>query len=149
MTLNELQRLLEANKDAALHIVLPTGEFVPEHFHITEVGKVHKTFIDCGGTQRESIVCSLQVWTAYDVEHRLLADKLVKILKLGEKVFDTDDLLVEIEYGVDVVSHYILSGVEITPKGLLFVLAGKRTDCLAPDKCGVNVSECCAGSGCC
>jgi hypothetical protein len=146
MHLNNLTKVLENNKDAALHIMLPTGDFVPEHFHVTEVGKVHKTFIDCGGTKRESTTCSLQAWTAHDVDHRLTAGKLAKILKLGEKVLGTDDLPVEVEYGADVASLYILSDVEITPKGLLFVLVGKQTDCLAPDKCGVT--KCCPGSNC-
>lgn len=27
---------------------LPNGSFVPNHFHVTEVGKVSKHFIDCG-----------------------------------------------------------------------------------------------------
>ncbi len=31
---------------------LPNGEFVPPHFHITEVGAVSRHFIDCGGTER-------------------------------------------------------------------------------------------------
>jgi hypothetical protein len=29
--------------------MLPNGSFVPEHFHVTEVGLVTKNFIDCGG----------------------------------------------------------------------------------------------------
>jgi hypothetical protein len=32
---------------------LPNGELVPEHFHVTEVGKISKYFIDCGGTVRK------------------------------------------------------------------------------------------------
>ena len=153
MNLKELTSLLESNKDAALYIMLPTGDFVPEHFHITEVGKVQKDFIDCGGTVRQNIFCSLQTWYASDVEHRLLAGKLADILKLGNKVLVMDDLPVEFEYGVQAISplsHYILVNVEVTPKGLLFILAGKKTDCLAPDKCGVPLAtaKCCT-SKCC
>jgi hypothetical protein len=148
MNLKELIMLLDEHKDAALYIMLPTGDFVPEHFHITEVGRVQKDFIDCGGTVRKNVFCSLQAWCAHDVEHRLVAGKLAKILKLGEKVLGTDDLSVEVEYGADVVSHYVLADVEVTPKGLLFMLVGKQTDCLAPDKCGVT-EKCCVGSGCC
>ncbi len=147
MNLKNLTKILGDNKDAVLHIALPGGEFIPSHFHVTEVGRVYKEFIDCGGTMRESEFCSLQVWTAHDVEHRLTAGKLSKILKLGEKVLGDKDFLVEVEYGADVVSHYVLSDIEIKPNGLLFVLAGKQTDCLAPDKCGV--SKCCGNSGCC
>jgi hypothetical protein len=32
---------------------------VPTHYHITEVGKVQKDFIDCGGTVRSSTACVL------------------------------------------------------------------------------------------
>ena len=142
MIVKQLTELLDKHADSSLHIMLPSGEFVPDHFHVTEVGRVQKTFIDCGGTRREVISCLLQAWTAHDVEHRLVAGKLSKILKLADKVLGSSDLLVEVEYGVEVASHYMLMDIEVTPKGLLFVLAGKKTDCLAPDKCGV-------GQGCC
>jgi hypothetical protein len=137
----DLVKLLADYNNAALHIMLPSGEFIPDHFHITEVGRVQKTFIDCGGTRREAVSCLLQAWTAHDVDHRLVAGKLAKILKLGEKVLGSDSLPVEIEYGADIASQYAVANIEITPKGLLFVLAGKKTDCLAPDKCGIN--KCC------
>jgi len=152
MNLKELTTLLNEHKEAALHIMLPTCNLVPEHFHITEVGRSQKDFIDCGGTVRKSVSCLLQAWTAHDVEHRLVAGKLAKILKLGESVLGTDDLPVEIEYGIDVASLYVLQNVvEVhyddidIPKGLMFVLANKRTDCLAPDKCGVT-AKCCTGN---
>lgn len=143
MNIKSLIKILEDNKDSSLHMILSTGESVPEHFHVTEVGRVHKKFIDCGGVERESIICSLQAWTAHDVEHRLTAGKLAKILKLGEKVLGNDDLPVEIEYGSDVASNYGLSDVKVGSQSLLFVLVGKKTDCLAPDKCGVNKCGCC------
>ena len=31
---------------------LPNGDLVPGHFHVTEVGKITKNFIDCGKTQK-------------------------------------------------------------------------------------------------
>lgn len=148
MKLKELVEILDGNQGASLHIMLPNSDFVPEHFHVTEVGRVQKTFIDCGGVQRETVTCLLQIWTAQDFEHRLSAGKLLKILNLGKEILGSDDLLVEFEYGADVASQFTLSDVEITPRrngsiGLLFVLLGKQTDCLAPDKCGVN--QCCGG----
>ncbi len=149
MKLTALTKILEENQDSAIFMMLPNGEFIPEHFHVTEVGRIHKKFIDCGGIERENVVCSLQIWTAQDLEHRLVSGKLAKILKIGEKVLGKEDLLVEVEYGTDVASTYLLSEVEITPSGLLFILVGKQTDCLAPDKCGV--SNCGTGSSttCC
>ncbi|MFN0017032.1 MAG: DUF6428 family protein [Pirellulaceae bacterium] len=144
--MNQLLRLLETNSEASLHLMLPSGEFVPNHFHITEVGRVQKTFIDCGGTRREAVSCLLQAWTAHDLEHRLTARKLSKILTLAETVLGSYDLPVEVEYGADVASQYVVADVEATPRGLLFVLAGKQTQCLASDKCGIGT---CNTSGCC
>ncbi len=138
MIVKQLTQLLEANSESSLHIMLPSGEFVPDHFHVTEVGRVQKSFIDCGGTRRESVSCLLQTWTAHDVEHRLVAGRLSKILKLAEEVLGSEELPLEVEYGADVASQYVVADVEVTPNGLLFVLAGKRTDCLAPDQCGVG-----------
>ncbi len=146
MKLDSLLRSLKCAPETALHMMLPSGAFVPAHFHVTEVGRVTKSFIDCGGTVRESVVCSLQIWTADDTQHRLTAGKLVKILNLAQPLLRGDDLDVEVEYGEDVASLYQLAGVEITPKGLLFILAGKKTACLAPDKCGVGE---CNTAGCC
>lgn len=158
MNVKQLTETLNAHSDSPLHFMLPSGAFVPGHFHVTEVGRVQKTFIDCGGTRRESASCLLQAWTATDLEHRLAAGKLAKILALAEPVLGSDDLPVEVEYGPDVASQYVVADVEVTPKGLLFVLAGKKTDCLAKDKCGVSGAasdsdgtsntQCC-GPGCC
>lgn len=137
------QELIEAlSGDKALSIMLPDGSYVPEHFHITEVGKVDKVFIDCGGTKREHKACVLQVWTAHDVDHRLKSEKLRTILELSKDVIgDIEDLPIEVEYGKDVAATYHLSSVTILETVVYLFLAGKQTDCLAPDKCGV--------SGCC
>lgn len=144
---NFIDQLEASSPEASLHILLPSGAFVPAHFHITEVGSVQKAFIDCGGTRRDALSCLLQVWTADDVEHRLTANKLARILRLGEQTLGLpDELQVEIEYGEEVASHYVLSKVVCQNKALLLVLSGKKTDCLAPDKCGINKckkGECC------
>ena len=139
MNINQLYITLCRNHDKPLLIMLPNGEFVPENFHVTEVGKVTKQFIDCGGTERETIACVLQVWVANDVDHRLKSNKLAKILELAEPLVGATNghLPVEIEYGSEYVSQYPLGDVEVTPGGLLFVLGAKKTACLAPDKCGV------------
>lgn len=141
MNASQLVRQLETHREAALHIMLPTGEFVPAHFHVTEIGRVHKHFIDCGGLRRETETCVLQVWTANDTEHRLTAGRLAQIFHIAEPLFGNRDLPVGVEYGADVAAQYFLSDVEVTPKGLLLALVGKQTECLAPDRCGVG--------GCC
>jgi len=71
MNINAFREVLTANPEAAIRFMLPDGDFVPAHFHITEVGRVHKDFIDCGGTVRSTTACVLQVWVAGDLEHRL------------------------------------------------------------------------------
>ena len=54
MNIAEIWRCSRPNPGAAIQIMLPEGEFVPTHFHITEVGRVRKDFIDCGGTVRST-----------------------------------------------------------------------------------------------
>ena len=43
MNVQELLESLEANSESSLRFVLPSGESIPDHFHITEVGRVEKT----------------------------------------------------------------------------------------------------------
>jgi hypothetical protein len=118
---------------------------VPAHFHVTEVGRVQKDFIDCGGTTRSTVSCLLQVWVAHDTTHRLTAGKLAGILQLAAPLLKSSALPVEVEYENGVVAQYPVAGVEVTPAGLLFHLGKKHTDCLAPDRCGVgpNATGCC------
>lgn len=74
--------------------IMPLENFVPEHFHITEIGRIQR-----------------------------------------------NNLLIAAE--LDSAVQYIVADVEVTPKGLLFVLTDKQTDCPAPDKCGVSKCSCC------
>jgi hypothetical protein len=127
-----------------MHWMLPDKSFVPDHYHITEVGRVDKNFIDCGGTTRSLASCLLQIWVADDKDHRLQTTKLAGIMKVAGAVLRSDDLPVEVEYEHATISQYPLAGVEATPAGLLFYLGTKHTACLAPEKCGVD-----GGGGCC
>ena len=68
-----------------LKFQLPNGEFVPAHFHITEVGNITRNFIDCGGVQRQENKLNLQLWVASDTDHRLDPTNLLNILQLAEK----------------------------------------------------------------
>ncbi len=156
-TLSQLRTALRDRPDAPLHLMLPGGEFIAAHFHVTEVGRVQKDFLDCGGTRRTSATCVLQTWVANDVTHRLTAGRLSQILALANDLFGPEDLSVEVEYDAGVISQYPLTAVESTPGGLLLTLGGKHTDCLAKDHCGVPVlptaniavTACAAGAGCC
>ena len=143
MNVNEVQKLLAAHPGERMHFMLPDKSFVPAHFHITEVGRVQKDFIDCGGTVRSATTCLLQVWVAHDVDHRLETTKLAKIMEIAQPLLGSDQLPVEIEYEGDAISQYPLGGAESTPSGLLFYLGSKHTACLAPEKCGVGGTGCC------
>ena len=143
MNVNELHNLLAAHPGERMHFMLPDKSFVPAHFHITEVGRVQKDFIDCGGTVRSATTCLLQVWVAHDVDHRLETTKLAKIMEIAQPLLGSDQLPVEIEYEGEAISQYPLGGAESTPSGLLFYLGSKHTACLAPEKCGVGGTGCC------
>ena len=82
MTLDAFLAVLDRNPVAALHLMLPDGDFVPAHFHVTEVGRVQKDFIDCGGTVRSATACVLQVWVADDTAHRLGAVAAGNIVRI-------------------------------------------------------------------
>ncbi len=156
MHIRELYPLLAAQPDAALHLHLPDGANVPAHYHVTEVGRVTRDFIDCGGTRRSTAACVLQAWVAQDVEHRLAAGKLARIIDLAAPLLGEDELPVEIEYEGALISQFPLAAVEHQADGLHLFLTTKHTDCLAKESCGlVGVNEaaadasCCAGGGCC
>ena len=84
MKLSEVKTALEQTDE--LIFVEPGGKIVPRHFHITEVGRVDKHFIDCGGTIRHEARINFQLFTAGDIDHRLSAAKLRDILRISEKL---------------------------------------------------------------
>lgn len=143
MTVKEFCRALEANPDMPMHWMLPDKSFVPAHYHITEVGRLRKDFIDCGGTVRFTTACVLQVWVASDVGHRLETTKLAAIMRVARPLLESDDLPMEVEYEQDVLSQFPIAGMENTPSGPLFYLGMKHTTCLAPEQCGVDGTGCC------
>tara|TARA_R110002051_G_scaffold289275_1_gene352260 strand:+ start:136 stop:603 length:468 start_codon:yes stop_codon:yes gene_type:complete len=136
---------------------LPNGDLVPNHFHVTEVGKITKHFIDCGGTERKEEVANFQLWNANDYDHRLHPSKLLNIIELSEKILEIGDLEVEVEYQADTIGKF---GLDFDGKN--FLLTSKQTDCLAKDQCGIptekpkkrlseiqTATSCAPGSGCC
>jgi hypothetical protein len=155
MKTHELLHLLTAQPSTVLHLHLPNGDRVPQHYHITEVGRVTKDFIDCGGTRRTTASCVLQAWVAQDEEHRLETGKLARIIDLAAPILGDTALPVEIEYEGKLVSQYPVAAGEHQADGLHLFLTTKHTDCLAKESCGlVGVNEenddasCCA-PGCC
>lgn len=156
MKLSEIKTHLATAE--AVNFQLPDGSFVPEHFHVTEVGLIDKHFIDCGGMERREMVANFQLWNADDTEHRLKPQKLIHIIALSEKVLGMPDLEIEVEYQSHTIGKYDLGF-----NGKDFVLLSKHTDCLAKDNCGIpegkqkiNLSElgqtnqsCAPGGKCC
>ena len=155
MRLSKIKEIL--GKSETLAFELPNGELVPRHFHVTEVGKVTKNFIDCGGTVRKEEVVNFQLWQADDYDHRLHPEKLVHIIELSEKVLGIGDLEIEVEYQGETIGKFGLDH-----DGTNFLLTTKQTDCLAKDNCGIPAAKpklklseiqaatsCAPGSGCC
>ena len=151
---NELQKL------SKIAFQLPNGDFVPNHFHVTEVGKITKNFIDCGGKVRLEEVANFQLWEANDYDHQLHPEKLIDIIELSEnKLNISTDLEVEVEYQM----KETIGKFSLDFDGTNFQLKSKLTDCLAKDNCGIpvekvkvtigewkeKVSNCAPNSGCC
>lgn len=143
MKLNELKSVLESQPEKLPRFILPDGDQVPAHFHLTEVGHVVKNFIDCGGTIRKTESSVLQLWVNDDdAGHRLNAGKMAKILALGARVLPHDDLPVEVEYDGYAISQFPVTGFEISEDHVDFTMTTKHTDCLAREKCGVGDNSC-------
>lgn len=141
MRLSELKQILKTNPDKMVEFVLPNGDTIPAHFHVTEVGHVRRDFIDCGRTTRSTASCLLQTWVATDEEHRITSTKLAAILELARRILPSDDLPVEVEYEGQVVSQYPITDGRAGPDTIVFLLGGKHTACLAPDKCGIPMAD--------
>lgn len=157
MNLSEFKILLRNEGSKHFRLRLPDGSPVPVSFHVTEVARIQKTFIDCGGQMRESIACQLQVWVGPDYDHRLEAGKAAAILDMARPFLPDESVPVEIEYEDEVISQYRVAGYEDTGDAVVLLLEHKHTDCLAKERCGVpgadertaTETECRAGSRCC
>ena len=155
MKLSEVKQILPTLENVEFQ--LENGTFVPEHFHVTEVGMINKNFIDCGGVIRNEKVVNFQLWNADDLEHRLKPEKLLNIINLSEEKLGIEDHEIEVEYQSETIGKY-----DLEFNGKTFVLRNKMTACLAQDACGIPsekvkrnlselkpVSKCAPNSGCC
>jgi len=159
MKLSEFKKLIKTVD--SLQFELPDGTLVPSHYHVTEVGSIHKKFIDCGGTMREENAVNFQLWFSDDYDHSLKPQKLLNIITLSEEKLGIGDGEIEVEYQSDTIGKYGLGFANNR-----FQLLSKQTDCLAKDNCGVPVTtekpkmtlaqaiasseSCCTpGGGCC
>jgi len=155
MKLSQVKSALKELKTIGFQ--LPNGTLVPNHFHVTEVGKITKHFIDCGGIEGKEEVVNFQLWNANDYDHRLHPEKLLSIIELSEKKLNITESEIEVEYQAETIGKF---GLEFDGKN--FLLTNKQTDCLAKDACGIPVAKkkikiseipvvnsCAPGSGCC
>lgn len=158
MRLSELESVLKELQ--SITILKSDGGFVPQHFHVTEIGLIDKKYIDCGGTVREERKIGFQLWEADDFDHRLTPQKLQSIIDLSKSTLNLPDEEIEVEYQGETIGKYNLDF-----DGHYFHLRSTLTDCLAPDKCGVPEQKakvslrdlsstevkggCTPGSGCC
>lgn len=149
MKLNQLKAILRAHPDTFPRFLLPGGEEIPPHFHITEVGHVAKRFVDCGGTFREREVCVLQTYVADDFDHRLKSKRFADILDLGRPILPNDELEVEVEWDCCVISQYPIAAASPIDDRLEFELTARHTDCLAKQKCGCESEHASAAAVCC
>ena len=134
MKLHQLRSSLQAYPDALPRFILPEGDLIPAHAHVTEVGYVTKRFIDCGGKIGKQESALLQTWIGDDTDHQLTGERFAKILELGERVLPGDDLPVEVEYDCCVVAQYPIESVEPNGDYLDILLGSKRTQCLARER---------------
>lgn len=154
MTLEQIKAILPTLENVEFQ--LENGTFVPEYFHVTEVGQITKNFIDCGGTIRNEKVVNFQLWNADDYDHRLKPGKLLNIIRLSEEKLGIENSEIEVEYQSETIGKY-----DLEFNGKHFILKNKTTACLAQDVCGIpaektkrNLSDlssnsCVPGSGCC
>jgi len=140
MNLAQMKDSLAKHPDLPVRFQLPSGEAVAAHAHVTEVARIDKQFVDCGGTFRNLSTCRLQTWVSYDFHHRLKAGTLLKILQKANSFLQTVDIDVDVEHELEYVTQFPIASAEPSGAELLLRLAERHTECLAPEKCKPNLS---------
>ena len=129
MKLSEFKLYLKNAKKVEFQ--LPNGNYVPPHFHVTEVVLNSKKFIDCGRNMRNSKKVNFQLWSADDYNHKISPKKLLNIIEISEETFLLEDLEIEIEFQQSTIGVF-----DLDYKNDVFQLVNKQTDCLDKEKCG-------------
>jgi hypothetical protein len=150
MKYEALRKALERYPTTLPRFILPSGDYIPAHAHVTEVGHVARNFIDCGGLTGKEERAVLQTHVGNDTDHRLRSDRFAKILDLGNRVIPSADLDVDVEYDCCVVAQYPIS--EARPDGvyLNLILRRGRTQCRARERRESEAkADCCGTSAAC
>ena len=151
MKISEFRNIIQSLKSIVFE--LPEGEKVPSHFHITEIGIIRKTYIDCGGNLRVDNLINMQLWYSNDVNHKIEPAKVLKIIERSDKLLKLQDEEIQIEYQQDTVCKFNLE----FGGGNTFKLIKTFTDCLDKESCNIiekptikiNQIKCDPNSGCC
>jgi hypothetical protein len=133
--LSEFKKVLAGNGNATVRFILPTGTKIPPHAHVTEVARIDKRFIDCGGTRHTETTCRLQTWFQDDTDHRLTAGKLLAVLAKASAILETDDLEVEVEHEAPFIAQFPVAALDTDGTTISIKLGIKHTACLAEDRC--------------
>ena len=62
----EFTEILATNYNHRVEFLLPDKTCIPPHYHITDVGSIHRYFIDCGGQRRNENYLQIQLWLGND-----------------------------------------------------------------------------------
>jgi hypothetical protein len=146
VTVSSLKAALAQSPDLPITVIWTDGEPIEAHFHVTEIGRVQRDFVDCGGTVRRVVTCLLQTWVGDDTDHRITAGKLLKAFAHAAPILGHEDLPVELEYEACNVVQLTVAEVRREQDRLVLQLGSKHTDCLAKELCLPNSGK---QSGCC
>jgi hypothetical protein len=150
MKYEALRRALERYPTTLPRFILPSGDYIPAHAHVTEVGHVVRNFIDCGGLTGKEQRAVLQTHVGNDADHRLRSDRFAKILELGSRVIPSADLDVDVEYDCCVVAQYPIAEAKPDGEHLNLILLRGRTQCRAQERRqSETAAHCCATSATC
>lgn len=146
MKLYEVIAKLESRRNAKLMFKLPTGKFVPENFHVTEIQEVTKKVFYCNQTNGSENSVVFQLWVYTDQEHRINAEKLYKIIHASDFRHDTD---VYIEHDEITLGKYGVENIQEKEGYLIFELTKIAATCADPFFCVKQEKASCSGKGCC
>jgi hypothetical protein len=151
MTLRDLQDTLEKYPNTFPRFVLPDGDYIPGHAHVTEVGHIVRNFIDCGGMTGKEEKVLLQTHVGDDTDHRLRSDRFSRILQLGTRVLPHAELDVDVEYDCCVVAQYPIAEARRKGEYLDLMLQRSRTQCRARERRENKVADVCCttAKACC
>lgn len=151
MKLDVLKELVAKHPRTFPRFVLPDGDHIPAHAHVTEVGHVVKNYIDCSGETGQEEKVLLQTHVGSDTQHRLRSDRFAKILELGGRIVRNDKLNVEVEYDCCVVAQYPITEAKVEGKHLELLLIRGKTQCRARERHKEATREACCetAAACC